>query len=283
MKTFPVTAITVSYGSADVLKGFFDSLHAMAPGISAVVVDNKPGADATEDVARNAGAGYLPRPDNLGYGHAINTAVASLDSEATWLLIANPDVVWTPGALEALVKRGESRADIAAVGPRVVNEDGTTYPSARAVPSFGTGVGHALLFRIWPSNPWSRRYLQAGVDDVAREAGWLSGSCLLVRRSAFEHVGGFDEGFFMYFEDVDLGRRFKLAGMMSVYEPAAQVIHAGAHSTSRDSAQMILEHHRSAWRFVQKRYPGIWLAPLRLLLRLGLTLRARIHARKLKR
>src|SRR5690606_10093760 len=106
------------------------------------------------------------------------------------------------------------------LGPRVLNEDGTTYPSARAVPSLRTGVGHALFTNLWTANPWSRRYRDdLAPADEARDAGWLSGSCVLVRRRAFDELGGFDEGYFMYFEDVDLGYRLGKAGYRNVYEP----------------------------------------------------------------
>jgi N-acetylglucosaminyl-diphospho-decaprenol L-rhamnosyltransferase len=87
-------------------------------------------------------------------------------------------------------------------------------------------------------------------------------------------VGGFDDRFFMYFEDVDLGYRLGKAGWKSVYLPSAIVTHTGAHSTSTESSRMIKAHHRSAYRYLSQKYSAWYFAPLRWALRLGLMLRA---------
>ncbi|MEP6842221.1 MAG: glycosyltransferase, partial [Pseudolysinimonas sp.] len=117
----------------------------------------------------------------------------------------------------------------------------------------------------------------------ARDAGWLSGSCLLVRRSAFDAIDGFDERYFMYFEDVDLGFRLGKAGYRNVYEPAAAVTHVGAHSTDTESARMVAAHHASARRFLSKKYAGWRLWPVRIVLRVGLSVRSRAIQRRLAR
>ena len=111
--------------------------------------------------------------------------------------------------------------------------------------------------------------------ELPRPVGWLSGSCLLVRRSAFDAIGGFDEGYFMYFEDVDLGYRLGKAGWGNLYEPTAVVTHIGGRSTASVRSSMLRTHHRSAGRFLQQKYRGWHLAPLRWTLRVGLELRAR--------
>ena len=101
--------------------------------------------------------------------------------------------------------------------------------------------------------------------DRARDVDWLSGCAFAVRREAFEAVGGFDEGYFMYVEDVDLGLRLKRAGWRVRYEPSAVVEHRVGASTSRRPARMVVEHARSLDRFYARRYPrtaGRWLRPL---------------------
>jgi N-acetylglucosaminyl-diphospho-decaprenol L-rhamnosyltransferase len=108
---------------------------------------------------------------------------------------------------------------------------------------------------------------------VEGEAGWLSGSCLLLRRGAFEQVGGFDSSFFMYFEDVDLCDRLGRAGWRSVYVPTAVVEHSGGHATKRVPRMMLRAHHSSAYRYLARRYAGTRFAPLRLVLGLGLLAR----------
>ncbi|MEO7147291.1 MAG: glycosyltransferase family 2 protein, partial [Terrimesophilobacter sp.] len=168
------------------------------------------------------------------------------------------------------------------VGPAILNSDGTLYPSARAVPSLRTGIGHAMFSNLWPGNPWTKRYRHDEEQPSdQRDAGWLSGSCVLVRRSAFDEVGGFDDDFFMYFEDVDLGYRFGKLGRRNVYAPSVKVTHSGAHSTASDSAGMIAAHHKSARQFLAKKYAGAWLWPLRAFLTVGLSIRSRLIERRI--
>jgi len=278
-----VGIVTVAYRSDDVLAGFLDSVTtASASRPAVVVVDNAPGAGDASGLAKKKGASYLPMAANPGYGGAVNAGVRALPDSVEWVLISNPDVVLGVGSIDALQTAAAVDDAIAAVGPAVLNPDGSVYPSARAVPSLRTGVGHALFANLWQRNPWTLAYRrETGPSDETRDAGWLSGSCLLVRRSAFDHVGGFDEGYFMYFEDVDLGFRLGRDGFRNVYEPAARVTHAGAHSTGGESARMVVAHHDSARRFLSKKYAGWWLWPVRVTLAVGLALRSRAIRRRL--
>jgi N-acetylglucosaminyl-diphospho-decaprenol L-rhamnosyltransferase len=275
-----VAVVTVSYDSAGVLGPFLDSVPGALPDepVEIWLADNKPGSPhraEIETLAQHADAIYRPMTGNLGYGHAMNAVVAELPAHIQYLLISNPDVVLHPHALATLVDTLESADDIGAVGPRILELDGSSYPSARSVPSIRNGIGHALFANVWPTNPWSRSYRQdIGEHPEQRDAGWLSGACLLVRRTAFEQLGGFDTGYFMYFEDVDLGYRLGLAGWRNVYEPSAIVLHTGAHSTTGESAAMLEAHHRSARRFLAKKYAGWWLWPVRATLSLGLSVRS---------
>ncbi|MDQ0574686.1 glycosyltransferase family 2 protein [Agromyces albus] len=281
-----LAVVTVSYRSGSVLPGLISSLReATSRPYEVVIADNAPD-DGEKRVAVESGARYLPMDRNAGYGGAVNAAIRVLAPEIQWVLICNPDVRLLPGSLDVLVDRLEADPTIGAVGPRVLNEDGSTYPSARAVPSLRTGIGHALFANIWKGNPWTRTYrTPSDLSGEARIAGWLSGSCLLVRRAAFDAIGGFDEGYFMYFEDVDLGVRMAEAGHLNLYEPSARVVHTGAHSTSAEAPRMVAAHHASARRFVGRRYAGPLLLPIRWAIygALGvrsLTLQLQARARK---
>jgi N-acetylglucosaminyl-diphospho-decaprenol L-rhamnosyltransferase len=268
--------VTVSYGSDDVLRGLLATIpDAAREPVAVVVADNLPSTGGAAGIAAEFGAEYLPLPENPGYGGAVNAGAARLPQSVDWLLVVNPDAALGPDSIATLVTRGESEESIGAVGPLVRNADGSVYPSARAVPSLRTGVGHAMLGPLWPGNPWTRAYRNDAADTPrVRDAGWLSGSCVLVRRSAFDQIGGFDEGYFMYFEDVDLGVRLAQAGYRNVYEPAAEVVHTGAHSTGQASERMIRAHHESARRFLHSKYPGALLAPVRWVLAVGLRIRS---------
>ncbi len=280
-----VALVTVSFGSQNVLPALLASAEAASSGpIELVVADNKPDDGTVSQIAALHGARYVSIGSNAGYGAAVNAATKTLGDHITWVAVANPDLVLTPGAVDALVGSGSLDDRIGAIGPRILTAEGAVYPSARPIPSLRTGIGHALFANLWPDNPWSSAYRLDRTDaTTATEAGWLSGAFLLVRRSAFDELGGFDESYFMYFEDVDLGYRLGRAGWLSVYEPAAEVVHLGAHSTSEHSAQMLREHHRSARTFLSRKYSGILLLPVRVGLNIGLAIRSRIAQRRAAR
>jgi len=214
---------------------------------------------------------------NVGYGRAVNLAVPEVPGDR--VLVANPDVTWEPGALDALLEATGRWPVAGALGPAILSPDGSLYPSARSLPSLGRGIGHAVCGWWWPSNPWTAAYRRERGAPAEGPVGWLSGSCLLVRREAFEAVGGFDPAYFMYFEDLDLCERIGKAGWQNVYVPSAVVGHEGGHATSRDPAAMVTVHHASAYRYLSRRYAGWPWLPVRLVLRLGLAVRARLARR----
>ncbi|NUU04783.1 glycosyltransferase family 2 protein [Leifsonia sp. C5G2] len=282
LRSVEATAVvTVSYNSSSQLDSFLSSLdEELRAGVAVVIADNASSdVRSSEAIAQAHGARVLPLADNLGYGGAVNRAVASLPETVDAVLICNPDVLVGEDALDALRARLDAEPTIGAVGPRILNEDGTLYPSARRIPSLRTGIGHALFVRVWPGNPWTKAYRSEN-QVSARDVGWLSGACLLVRRSVFEELGGFDEGYFMYFEDVDLGYRIGRAGFRNRYEPAASVVHVGGLSTQAESRRMVRVHHASAYRFLANKYPGPLLAPVRTVLRAALAARAWLLTRR---
>jgi N-acetylglucosaminyl-diphospho-decaprenol L-rhamnosyltransferase len=269
--------VTVTYNSGKHLQHFLESVRA-AEGepLEVVIADNgSTDIEGEREIASRFDAQFLELNENRGYGAAINAAVHASHTDASAYLICNPDLIVDPGAIAQLVKSLAQRSDAGSVGPRIANSDGSIYPSARNLPSLRNGLGHAVFSNIWPSNPWTRRYqLSLPTTGDPQSVGWLSGSCLLVRRRAFDDLQGFDEGYFMYFEDVDLGRRMQSRGWANLYDPMARVIHTGAHSTQSNSAAMLRAHHQSAYRYLERKYPGRLLAPLRWALRLGLQVRA---------
>ena len=214
---------------------------------------------------------------NLGYGRAANLGASG--ARTPWLVVANPDITWAPGALDVLLDAAERWPRAGCLGPAIRTPDGELYPSARAFPSLVRGTGHALLGWCWPGNPWTRAYRAEAGRPEEGTTGWLSGSLMLLRREAFAQVAGFDPTYFMYCEDMDLCARLARAGWQNVYVPAAVVTHEGGHATRRTARAMVLEHHRSLYRYLSRQYAGPRYAPVRLLLRLGLTARALLALR----
>ena len=276
-----LAVVTVTYSPGETLETFLDSLaKATSRPLQVVLADNGSTDGAPELAADRDGVRLLRIGENVGYGAAANRGIAELGPEVGWVAVANPDVEWHPGSLDELLAAVERWPRAAALGPLIREPGGAVYPSARLLPSLGRGVGHAVLSPMWPGNRWTREYRQEDAAIGERTAEWLSGSCLLLRRAAFERVDGFDPRYFMYSEDIDLGDRLGRAGWLNVYVPTAEVTHLGGHSTSRMSDRMLAEHHRSTYRYLADRNPGLARAPLRLALRAGLAARAGLLRRR---
>jgi N-acetylglucosaminyl-diphospho-decaprenol L-rhamnosyltransferase len=275
-----LAVVTVTYSPGETLERFLDTLgKATSRSVRVVVADNGSVDGAPERAAARDNVTLVRTGGNLGYGTAANRGVAELGPEYGWVVVANPDIEWGDGTLDTLLEAASRWPRAGALGPLIKNPDGTTYPSARLLPSLGKGIGHAVLGRVWPRNPWTTAYKQSDTLVAERLAGWLSGSCLLLRRTAFDSVDGFDPRYFMYFEDVDLGDRLGRAGWLNVYVPAAEVVHIQGHSTARASAAMLAAHHDSAYRYIADRHPGWRWAPMRGAIRAGLALRLKLETR----
>jgi len=255
-----VSAVIVNYNTRDHLVRCVASLRAEGVG-EIVVVDNDSVDGSGQALAAVDDARFVNTGANLGFGRAANIGAAN--TSRPMLLVMNPDAVVEPGAIAALVSTLGGDDDLAVVGPRVENPDGTCYPSARRFPDLAVAVGHAFVGLVRPDNRFTRRYKML---DVARDrtcdVDWVSGTCMLARRAAFDAVGGFDPAYFMYVEDVDLCWRLHRAGWRIGYEPAARVIHTVGASSDLAPYRMIAAHHRSLLRFAARTSEG----PHRLLL-----------------
>jgi N-acetylglucosaminyl-diphospho-decaprenol L-rhamnosyltransferase len=143
------------------------------------------------------------------------------------------------------------------------------------VPRLGEALAHAVLGPVWRTNPWTRSYTIAGWDRATeRSVEWVSGSAMLLRREALDEVGTFDEGYFMYVEDVDLCTRLRRAGWTVLFSPELEVVHQIGVSTRGQRGRMAFEHSRSIYRYFSKfraRGPAALLKPL---VRVALWLRA---------
>jgi N-acetylglucosaminyl-diphospho-decaprenol L-rhamnosyltransferase len=228
-----VTVAVVSWNTRDLLLRCLESL---APEVSAGraqvwVVDNG-SSDGSAQAARERApwAEVLEPGRNLGFGSAVN--LVARRTQGDWLVAANADVALEPGALEALLAAGGS-AHVGCVAPRLILPDGETQQSVHALPTVPFALAFNLgLHRLSPS--LADRFCLEGSWDVSqpREVQWAIGALLLLRRVAFDAVGGFDERQWMYAEDLDLAWRLRTDGWTTRYEPRARVRHEVSAATN---------------------------------------------------
>ena len=280
-----LTVVTVTYSSGTHLDRFLSSLTVATDlPLRVVIADNGSVDGAPEEaVERYPGTELLRTGGNLGYGTAVNRAVATVAPDQEYVLIANPDVVWGPGSIDALLEAARRWPGAGTLGPLIRDPDGAVYPSARHLPSLVRGGMHAVVGFAWKANPWTKSYRQEHTEPSERPVGWLSGSCLLLRRKAFDAIGGFDERYFMYMEDVDLGDRLGRAGWLNVYVPGSEILHDKGHSTGREPARNLRAHHDSTYTYLSDRHPQWWQAPLRWTIKGALRVRAGAAVRKSRR
>jgi N-acetylglucosaminyl-diphospho-decaprenol L-rhamnosyltransferase len=283
-----LVVVTVTYSPGPHLDRFLASLsHATDRPVTVIMADNGSTDGAPEEaLERYPNARLLRTGGNLGYGRAVNRAVDEYLKDSPYsefFVVANPDVQWGPRSIDILMEAAARWPRAGALGPLIRDVDGSVYPSARHLPSLIRGGMHAVVGPFWKSNPWTAEYRQERLTPSERPVGWLSGSCLLLRRAAFDEVSGFDERYFMYMEDVDLGDRLGKAGWQNIYVPSAEILHDKGHATGRDPARNLAAHHTSTYTFLSDRHPKRWQAPLRWTIRAALAARASLVVRNSRR
>jgi N-acetylglucosaminyl-diphospho-decaprenol L-rhamnosyltransferase len=269
-----VSAVVVNYNGGLALSDCVASLRADQVA-EVIVVDNGSRDESWQALrASDSPAVWQSAGENLGYGRAANLGARS--GRGRYLVVCNPDLVVKRGTIANLVAAMDRDPKVGIAGPRIVNVDGTLYPSARAFPPLVDAIGHGLLGLFWPGNRFSRRYKLLDWDHGhTKTVDWVSGAFLLIRRDAWDAVDGFDPGYFMYMEDVDLCWRVTRAGWRVVYEPSGEVVHLQGMSTGRQPYRMIVAHHRSLWRFACRSTRG-WRRALLPLIGIGLAGRAAV-------
>jgi GT2 family glycosyltransferase len=268
-----ISAIVVNYNAGRELELALRSVQADCAGTSweAVVVDNASADGSAAIVATFPHATLIRNANNVGFGRAVNQAVAS--SKASLLLILNPDCQLTPGATASLRVVLDAEPACAVAGPRILDPDGAVQGSARGDPDMLTGLfgRTGALRKLLPFLAVAQRNVvveeavRSGASSVAVD--WLSGACLLVRRDAFLAAGGFDERFFMYWEDADLCRRLRGRGYSIRYVPGATAVHKVGQSSRTARRSSIRAFHQSAYLYYATHVAPGALNPRRLLAR----------------
>jgi len=267
----------VNWNTREDLEQAIVSVLESDPGLNpeVIVLDNA-SQDGSADMVRERfpDVVLIEEKRNLGFAKGYNCAARQ--ASGRHLLILNPDTVVQSGALERLIEFLDSHQDAAAVGPRLLNSDGTIQYSCRRFPKpMAAVLRNTVIGRILPRNHFTREYLMADWDhETVREVDWVSGAAVCIRPRAWDQVGGFDEGFFMYAEDMDWCLRAREAGWKVYYCPDAAVVHRIGRSSDQRPIDMVLQFHRSMARFYSKHYAADWPWGVRALPVLGIWARA---------
>lgn len=233
--------------------------HAPAALAQTVVVDND-SRDGTAEAVRQAfpAVRIIENQRNVGFATAVNMGLAALAGQRVICLL-NPDSVLLDGNITEAARYLDEHPGIGVMGGRIVNEDGSLQPSARAFPSHLNAFfnRHSLTTKLFPGNRWSSRYLMTdwGHDEV-REVDWVSGAFMLIHRRAIDAAGALDEGYFFSIEDVDYCRRVRDAGLSVVYYPMASVRHRVGGSSRHAVYRAMAAHHRGMWRYYRRHMRG---------------------------
>jgi GT2 family glycosyltransferase len=260
-----LSIIIVSYNGREHLRKCLQSLAAHGPGgeHEVIVVDASQDGSPEMAAAEFPQARLLPLAKNIGFAAGANRGIKEAGGEAIVLL--NPDSEIKDDVFGPMLAYLRDNPDIGILAPKLLDEDGSLQLSCRRFPTFSAALfnRYSLLTRLLPRNRFSARYLLTDWDHSAIEAvDWVSGACLMARRSLFEEIGPLDEGYFMYIEDVDLCQRTHRAGYKVVYFPEAAVTHHIGRSSQTLPSRSIVERHRSMWHYYKKYLRRGWLLDL---------------------
>ena len=263
-----VAVVVVTYNAMPWLERCLESVRAYPT----VVVDHG-STDETLEVARRFENVRVVEQANDGVGAGWNRGVA--ESTEPWVFLLNADAWILGDGLARLVEFANEQPLAALVGPRLLNTDGTLQRSARGFPTpWRLATEFFFLRKLAPrSRLFNAFYAENWDHSAVREAEWLSGAAMLVRRRAVEQVGGVDESFFMFNEESDWQYRMREAGWTVVFFPGAEVVHVGGDATKRDWGRMFTTQVRSHVRFVRKHEGSGPAALTRVLLVVALVVR----------
>jgi GT2 family glycosyltransferase len=255
-----ISVVIVTWNSEEFIGNCLDSISRTADGVQfeIIVVDNS-SSDGTVKIVQESGVqiDLVKNRKNLGYAKANNQGIER--SQGRYVLLLNPDTEIQEDSLDSMLKFMDANPRVGALGPKLLNPDGSVQPSCREFPRFSTLIWEFFgLSRLFPKSSifgrWRMGYFSF---DRPGDVDQPMGSCLMLRRQTLNNVGPFDENFRRFFNDVDLCYRIKNVGWKIYFHPDARVVHHKGGSTGKAKRRMIWLSHLAFYRFLKKHKAGL--------------------------
>ncbi|MBZ0293757.1 MAG: glycosyltransferase family 2 protein [Anaerolineae bacterium] len=255
-----LSIIIVSWNVADLLAVCLDTIFARSsPDLEVIVVDSA-SSDHTVTMLqeRYPQVRLLPQTENLGFSRCNNIGLAA--AQGRHVLLLNPDTEIRSDALAQMVAYLDAHQDVGIVGPRTLNTDGTTQSTRRSFPTVPLAFFESTWLQpLTPKSMLTCYYRSDQPDDGVFDVDWVQGSALMARREVYQQIGGMDEGYVMFSEELDWCKRARDAGWRVVYLGTATIIHHGGKSTDQVVARRHIHFQESKLRYFRK-YHGRWVA-----------------------
>lgn len=229
-----------------------------------IVVDNA-SSDGTVEAVRRAfpQVQIIANSQNCGFAGGNNQALDV--ARGDFLLLLNPDTEPAPGAITELVHFIRNHPDVGIVGPRLRYGDGSEQSSRRRFPSLLILFTESTIVQeCAPWLPWFRRYVMSDrAGDVPQRVDWIVGAAMLARRQLIDDIGGLDERFFMYSEELDWCRQARAASWAVAYDPAAEIVHYEGKSSEQVVAARHIRFFYGRVLYTRKYHGAVWAELLR--------------------
>lgn len=264
-----LSIVIVSWNVRELLRNCLQSVMAGRgeSDVEVIVVDGGSADGSPQMVADEfPWVQLIARPDNVGFPKGNNLGIAKANGR--YILLLNPDTEIIADALPVMVAFLQSNPDVGGLGPMLLNPDGSVQSSRRRFPTLATGLLESTWLAGLTPGVLRRYYAQNLPDEETADVDWVMGACLLVRQEAAAQIGGMDEAYFMYSEELDWCRRIKDAGWRIVYHPAAKVVHHVGKSSEQAVTARHINFNRAKLRYFRK-YHGRLAATLIRIVLLG--------------
>jgi N-acetylglucosaminyl-diphospho-decaprenol L-rhamnosyltransferase len=270
-----LSIIIVSWNVAALLQACLDSILTSVPDeqqsrLEIIVVDSA----STDDTANMIRQHYpqvrlLPQTENVGFSRGNNIGMQA--AQGRYLFLLNPDTEIIGDALAQMIAFMDADPDVGIIGPHTLNSDGTTQSTRRHFPTFLIGLLESTWLQpLAPKSVMDYYYFVDGADENdTLEVDWVQGSAVMARREVYEQIGGMDEGYFMYSEELDWCKRAKDIGWRVVYFGGAQIVHHGGKSSEQATTRTQIHFQRSKLRYFRKYHGPLVAQTIRVVLLLN--------------